>query len=186
MYRGVRTPNRPAPWPVTTFCTNGFKGTPAARQAVRPRPSSTARTRDPPRDSVSRRGTLPGPGGIGRHRADSGWAACRALTGGSPPGAAPPPGQQARTRRQAVPTATHPTVTATARTGRTVLLAPGILSPRKDHRQGRAQGRVLRMAQAPPLTVIFHGKTRHLSGGRGQTRGPILRRNTRRVDDKPA
>ncbi len=35
-------------------------------------------------------------------------AACRALTGGSPPGAAPPPGQQARTRRQAVPATTHP------------------------------------------------------------------------------
>ena len=29
-----------------------------------------------------------------------------------------------------------PTVTATARTDRAVLLAPGILSPRKDHRQG--------------------------------------------------
>jgi hypothetical protein len=43
---------------------------------------------------------------------------------------------------------------------RAVLLAPGILSPRKDHRQGRARGRVAyAMAQAPPLTLIFHGKT---------------------------
>ena len=42
---------------------------------------------------------------------------------------------------------------------RAVLLAPGILSPSKDHRQGRARGRVAdAMAQAPPLTLIFHGK----------------------------
>jgi hypothetical protein len=33
-----------------------------------------------------------------------------------------------------------PMVTAPARTDRTVLLAPGILSPRKDHRLGRAFG----------------------------------------------
>ena len=45
---------------------------------------------------------------VGGHRADSGAAACRALTGGSPLGSAPPPGQQARTRRQAVPAATRP------------------------------------------------------------------------------
>jgi hypothetical protein len=48
---------------------------------------------------------------------------------------------------------------ATARMDRAVLLAPGILSPSKDHRQGRARGRVAdAMAQAPPLTLIFHGK----------------------------
>ena len=27
------------------------------------------------------------------------------------------------------------------------------------------------MARAPPLTLIFHGKPRHLSGGRGRWRG---------------
>jgi hypothetical protein len=36
-----------------------------------------------------------------------GRAACRALSGGSPQGAAPPPGQQAHTRRHAVSAATH-------------------------------------------------------------------------------
>jgi hypothetical protein len=35
-------------------------------------------------------------------------------------------------------------MTATASTGRAVLLAPDILSPRKDRRLGRAQGRVAR------------------------------------------
>jgi hypothetical protein len=35
-----------------------------------------------------------------------------------------------------------PTETATARTDRAVLLAPGIISPRQDHRQGRAHGGV--------------------------------------------
>jgi hypothetical protein len=49
--------------------------------------------------------------------------------------------------------------------GRAVLLAPGILSPRKDHRQGRTSS--LRCGRST-LTLIFHGKTRHLSGGRGR------------------
>ena len=43
-----------------------------------------------------------------------------------------------------------PTGTATARTDRAVLLAPDILSPRKDHRLGRAYGASRAMAQAPP------------------------------------
>jgi hypothetical protein len=38
-------------------------------------------------------------------------------------------------------------------------LAPGILLPSKDHRQGRACGASHAMAQAPPLPLIFHGKT---------------------------
>jgi DNA-binding transcriptional MocR family regulator len=61
----------------------------------------------------------------------------------------------------------HP-MTATARTNRAVLLAPGILSPSKDHRQGRSLRSRLRWRYAPPWTVIFVGKTRHLSGGREQ------------------
>jgi hypothetical protein len=56
--------------------------------------------------------------------------------------------------------------TATARTSRAVLLAPDILSPHKDHRLGRAYGASHAMAQAPPQTLIFHGKTRRLSGER--------------------
>jgi hypothetical protein len=67
-----------------------------------------------------------------------GRAACRALSGGSPLGAAPPLGQQARTCRQAVPRRNAPPITVTARTDWAVRLAPGILSPRKDHRQGRS------------------------------------------------
>jgi hypothetical protein len=54
----------------------------------------------------------------------------RALTGGSPPGAPPPPGQHARTRGQAVPAATRTRWRRPAQPCRAVLPAPGILSPR--------------------------------------------------------
>jgi hypothetical protein len=46
------------------------------------------------------------------------------------------------------------------------------MSPRKDHRQGRATGASpAAMAQAPPLTLIFHGKSGAYQGGREETRG---------------
>ena len=62
-------------------------------------------------------------------------------------------------------------MTAPASSDRAVLLAPGILSPRKDHRQGRALGRVAdAMAQAPPLTLIFPGKTSAPIRGRDRAR----------------
>lgn len=45
----------------------------------------------------------------------------------------------------------------------------GIVPPRKDHRQGRSlRSRPSSSLQADPLTVIFDGKTRHLTGGRGE------------------
>jgi hypothetical protein len=72
------------------------------------------------------------------------------------------------TGRQAVPAATRESdAPRSARTGKTVLLVPVIMSPRRDHRLGRAYGASHAMAQAPPQTPIFHGKTRRLSGGRG-------------------
>ena len=114
--------------------------------------------------------------GSGGQPADCGAAACRALAGGSPTGAAPHAGQLARTRRQVAQALTLP-VTAPCVSDRAVLLAPGILSPRKDHRQGRAQGRVAdAMAQAPPLTLIFHGKTSAPIGRTDQTRLVLLHR----------
>jgi hypothetical protein len=64
-----------------------------------------------------------------------GAAACRALPGGSPTGAAPHAGQLARTRRPVAQAVTLPGDRACA-SDRAVLLAPSILSPRKDHRQG--------------------------------------------------
>ena len=113
------------------------------RQAVRPRPGFIRGNADA--SSIARSGvrTRREPGGVAGTAPTPG-AACRALTGGSPPGAAPPPGQHARTRRPPVPAATHP-MTATARTGQAVLLAPGI-----------------------PLTASFPGKigTYHEDGGR--------------------
>ncbi len=64
-----------------------------------------------------------------------------------------------RIRRQAVPAATVPHRRARA-DGRAVLRSPGSLLPVKDHHQGRAWRRVAdAMAQAPPLTLIFPGKT---------------------------
>jgi hypothetical protein len=86
-------------------------------------------------------------------------------------GAAPHAGQQARTRRPVAQAVTASPMTAPAQPDRAVLLAPGILSPRKYHHQGRAQGRVAdAMAQAPPLTLIFHGKTPAPIGRTDQTR----------------
>jgi hypothetical protein len=72
----------------------------------------------------------------GGQPADCGAAACRALPGGSPTGAAPRAGQLARTRRQVAQAPTLPRDRAGV-SDRAVLLAPGILSPSKDHRQGR-------------------------------------------------
>jgi len=100
----------------------------------------------------------------------SGRAACRALPGGSPLGAAPPPGQHARTRSQAVTAATREPM---HRDRGNWLGRP----PRARHSLAarRSPSRALAalaspMARAPPQTLIFHGKTRRLSGGRGETR----------------
>ena len=113
---------------------------------------------------------MPEPGGVGGHRADSGAGGMPSPDGREPSGlgaatrSAGPHPQAGSSRSNA------PTGTATARTDRAVLLAPGILSPRKDHRQGRAQGRVaVAMAQAPPLTLIFHGKTRTYQEDRAES-----------------
>jgi hypothetical protein len=57
-------------------------------------------------------------------------------TGGSPPGAAMPPVGCPRARRQAVPAPTRRQLPSPASPNRAALPAPGILSPRKDHRQG--------------------------------------------------
>ena len=53
--------------------------------------------------------------------------------------AALPPRRSPARRRQPVPAVTHPGDRA-CKSGRAVLLAPGILSPREDHRQERASG----------------------------------------------
>jgi hypothetical protein len=73
-------------------------------------------------------------------------------------GAPPPQGQQARSRRSAVPAVTL------RRCSR--LQRPGLARPpcRAFSRRARSQSRALppvasAMAQAPPLTVIFPGKT---------------------------
>ena len=98
---------------------------------------------------------------------ESGAAACRALPGGSPTGAAPNAGQLARTRRPVVQAVTLPAGDRACVSDRAVLLAPGILSPRKDHRQGRTSS--LRCGRST-LTVIFHGKTLAPVGRTDQTR----------------
>ena len=126
---------------VAPICDNflyGFKGTPSARQAGRPRPSSTAGTRDHRGRARAGAGTMPKPDWVGRHRADSGAGGMPSPAGREPSGlgaatrSAGPRPQAGSSRSNA------PTVTATTRTDRAVLLAPGILSPRKDHRQERS------------------------------------------------
>jgi hypothetical protein len=88
---------------------HGFKGAPSGRA----RPSGPGRVRTRKRESIEgwcelAQGPSQSRGGSAGTSPTPGWAACRALTGGSPPGAAPPPGQHARTRRQAVPAVTLP------------------------------------------------------------------------------
>jgi hypothetical protein len=84
---------------------------------------------------------------------------CRALSGGSPDGRAAAAGsagphpQVGGPRRHAAP------MTAPANTGPSPSSVPGILSPCKITVKGAPPGRVLWMAQAPPLTLIFRGKT---------------------------
>jgi hypothetical protein len=120
-----------------------FKGTPPARQAVRPQPRSDAETREHrgvaraghenrANSRTGRPGTAPTPGGrpAAPCRAGALWARSRHQVGRPAPAGRQFPQQRASR------------CTATARTGWTVLLAPDILSPRKDHRLGRAQGRV--------------------------------------------
>jgi hypothetical protein len=155
---------------VTPFCT-GFKSTPFGRAKpsgpgrVQPREHATTE-----RERELAREPMPEPSGFGGCHADFGRAACRALTGGSPLGSASPPRQQNRTLRQAVPAATHP------RGARPRELAGSSSSRRAFSRhakitvKGRAQGRVLRMAQAPPLTVIFLGKISAPIGRTDRTR----------------
>jgi hypothetical protein len=110
----------------------------------------------------------PGTGrGNGGPPSDSGAAARRALTGGSPTGVAPHAGQLGRTRKPVAQAVTqsrgpHP------RNLTGPVPAPGIVSPSRDHSQGRTSS--LRCGRST-LSVIFPGKTRHLSGGRGRWRG---------------
>ena len=115
-----------------------FKGTPSGRA----RPSGPGRVRTRERE------TTEGSRELARELCQSrrGRRAPRRLrAGGMPrPAGREPSGLGAATRSagphpQAGSSRSNaPTGTATARTGRAVLLAPGILSPRKDHRQERS------------------------------------------------
>ena len=62
---------------------------------------------------------------------------------------------------------------------------PGILSPRKITVKGAPAGRVATaMAQAPPLTVIFRGKTAAPIGWTDQ-RGSLAATFQRKLGDQP-
>ena len=81
-------------------------------------------------------------------------------TGGSPPGAALPPGGCPRIRRQPVPSATR----RARRTGRAAVVTPGRLTPRKittrrtGQGAGRPLGRELEAASPPgPTRCAAHG-----------------------------
>ena len=89
-------------------------------------------------------GRQPGPLPLARQRTGAGR--CRHAVSPAP------------ARRRSSPSRTP--VTAPARASRAVLPRRATLTPRKDHHQGRAEGASpAAMAQAPPLTLIFHGKT---------------------------
>ena len=64
-------------------------------------------------------------------------------------------------------------MTALAKTGPGPSSAPDILLPGKITVKSAPSGRVLRMAQAPPLSVIFPGKTLGTYRKDGANRGPL-------------
>jgi hypothetical protein len=105
--------------PAGEYFLYGFKGTPSARRAARPRPGS-------------KQGRADSPGGV-RERFEGAAPSAAGGAGSLAAAAAPLP----RTRRQAVPAVTHPGDRA-RKSSRAVLLAPDIVSPRKDHRQERS------------------------------------------------
>jgi hypothetical protein len=148
--------------PCDNFRYGLFKGAPAARQPSGP----LGRIGRSERDVVGGECVTGRPD---RRESQSGRAVGYPLTVGRRP-AAPlragalrarrrAPVSWPRTRRPVAQAVTLFPTTAAALSDRPSS-APGILSPRKDHRQGRTQGRVAdAMAQAPPLTLIFPGKT---------------------------
>jgi hypothetical protein len=90
---------------------------------------------------------------------DSGAAACPRPMGGSPPVAGAAAGRLPRIRRQAVPGRNEPAAPRLHGWQSRPPVAGQSLTV-KAHHQGRAWRRVAEaMAQAPPLTVIFRGKT---------------------------
>ena len=110
------------------------------RQAVWPWPKSSRGTRKHQRAERAGAGTVAGAeAGSAGTAPIPGQAASRALTGGNPPGAAPPPGQQARTRKQALLTATQPKCTATATTGQAILLAPSVPDAVRESHMNRGR-----------------------------------------------
>jgi hypothetical protein len=150
---------------------HGFKGTPPARQAG-PGPADRMRGRGSHRGE-SRAGVRESrqkPSGVAGGLAYSGAAACRALRAGAH--------RARRCRRSAVP--------APAGRGFPLRRAPGDRAckmwpgrpPRAGHSVAvqRSPSRALATLAsfgwryAPLLTVIFHGKFRRLSGGRGKIR----------------
>jgi hypothetical protein len=145
-----------------------FKGTPSARQAIRPWPGSWRR-------HVSTRGLRERVEG---RRATNGWGRRGSLAaGGRQLGPLPLARQRTgagRCRRAVTP---HPPRGGPRRyeaLGDTGLQEQPGRSPRAGHRVAaqRSQSRALPTVTsfgwrcAPLLSVIFHGKNRHLSGGR--------------------
>jgi hypothetical protein len=140
-----------------------------AAPAVRPRPGSDARTRSHRGSTELAKGSHHEPsGGVGL-LADSEAAACRAIPGGSPTGAPPPP-RRCPHPQAGGPGRYTPTMTAPARSGRAVLLAPGILS-RQDLAPlgGRAANRGRRLTRHRRAATIMACGSR---GCRRNIRGP--------------
>jgi len=143
------------PWPVTTFFTV-IKGTPCGRASRGRAPSAlgAACGHPPPRPRAAPAclglGSL-ARGGYGRGSFAASFRT-PALRTRRPPHVTWPASRRAGAPPSRGRWPWRPS-------GPPVPLVPGILSPRKDHRQGRACGASHAMAQAPPLPLIFHGKT---------------------------
>ena len=95
---------------------------------------------------------------------------CRAPSGGSPPGAPPPPGRAAPLPQAGSARRNGAADAAPAQIRPGPSSVPGILLPCKITVKGAPCGRVARDGASATLECDLPGKTRHLSEGRGKLR----------------
>jgi len=147
-----------------------FKATPSGAPGEPPRPGSEQGTRITGREQVGRAGGLPPGAGEGATR--RWWAAARPVASSAAAHRRGPLLQRGQpdTCLLVLPPS-RTLMAALARASRAVLPRRASCRRARITAKGAPTGAPpTAMAQAPPLTLIFHGKIRHLSGGRGEDR----------------
>jgi hypothetical protein len=146
--------------PVKTFFTMTSRARPTGAPSGQPRQSSDHRLGSPKRSEWNEREAVAG--GVERGTRRCGAAAWLAASSAAAHRREPLPSRgRPRTRAGGVPPSRTPGDRA-CKSQPSGPPAPGTLTPRKDHNQGRTSS--LRCGRST-LILIFHGKNRHLSGG---------------------